>query len=109
MNSRRKGWWAVIKTKAKRYIEMPLELLIEQDGDEDYFQNNDPPIPQPTNVDVITFEPIVHTDGTRVEIVEEDQNNDVKENDSDDEKVEFDSYETFEEENNNYTSENESD
>ncbi|GLT24991.1 hypothetical protein SLA2020_001500 [Shorea laevis] len=109
MNSRRKGWWAVIKTKARRYIEMPLELLIEQDGDEAYFQDNDPPIPQHTNVDVITFEPIVHTDGTHVEIVEEDQNNDVEENESDDEEVEFDSYETSEEENDNYISENESD
>ncbi|GKV35909.1 hypothetical protein SLEP1_g44111 [Rubroshorea leprosula] len=102
MNSRRKGWWVVIKTKVRRYIEMPLELLIEQDEDEAYFQDNDPPIPQPTNVDVITFELIVHTNGTRVEIVEEDQNNDVEENDSDDEEVEFDSYKTSEEENNNY-------
>ncbi|GLT44294.1 hypothetical protein SLA2020_182000 [Shorea laevis] len=108
MNSRRKGWWAVIKTKARSYIDMPLEFLIEKNGDEAYFQDNDPPIPQSTNVDVITFEPIVHTDGTSVEIIEEDPNNEVEENDSDDEKVELDFYETSEEENNNYISKNES-
>ncbi|GKV11278.1 hypothetical protein SLEP1_g22544 [Rubroshorea leprosula] len=110
-NSNRKGWLAALKCRARSIIEMPDEQEDQHDETEPIFQDDDPLPPQPTETDLILYQPIQHTNGTASAInVEFESMNDDKEYQEEDEEEEdeFEDYSTSEEDNIEYISESDS-
>ncbi|GLT51761.1 hypothetical protein SLA2020_251480 [Shorea laevis] len=106
-NSNRKGWLAALKCRAKSIIEMPDEQEDQHDEPEPIFQDDDPLPPQPTETDLIFYQPIQHTDGTvsAINVEYEDVNDDREFEAEDEEEEEFEDYSTSEEDNIEYISE----
>ncbi|GLT61652.1 hypothetical protein SLA2020_343440 [Shorea laevis] len=109
-NSNRKGWIAALKCRAKSIIEMPDEQEDQHDKPKPIFQDDDPLPPQPTETDLIFYQPIQHTDGTvsAINVEFEDVNDDREVEEEDEEEEEFEDYSTSEEDNIEYISENDS-
>ncbi|GKV07224.1 hypothetical protein SLEP1_g19022 [Rubroshorea leprosula] len=92
--------------RAKSIIEMPNEQEDQHDEQEPIFQDDDPLPPQPTETDLIFYQPIQHTDGTISAInVEFEDVNDDREFEDEYEEEEFEHYSTSEEDNIEYISE----
>ncbi|GLT48989.1 hypothetical protein SLA2020_225760 [Shorea laevis] len=89
---------------------MPDEQEDQHAEPEPIFQDDDPLPPQPTETDLIFYQPIQHTDGTvsAINVEFEDVNDDKEFEDEDEEEEEFEDYSTSEEDNIEYISESDS-
>ncbi|GLT62755.1 hypothetical protein SLA2020_353650 [Shorea laevis] len=89
---------------------MPDEQKDRHDEAEPIFQDGDPLPPQPTETDLILYQPIQHNDGTlsAINVEYEDVNDDRDLEEKDDEEEEFEDYSTYEEDNIEYISESDS-